>query len=99
MAKSGGDTLTTIMPDFAKFLLQTPPEQRHGPVFRPMMPGGMAGYDQAGKMVSLIGELAGVVSSHPPQNGEGQVCLLPMTCGGHLVPDGQRWSVHPNCKT
>ena len=64
--KADRDTLTTIPPDFAVFLLRTPPDQRHGPVFRPMMPGGVARYDQAGKMVSLIGELAGVkVHTHP----------------------------------
>lgn len=64
--KADRDTLTPIMPDFAAFLLRTPQAERHGPVFRPMMPGGIARYDQAGKMVSLIGELAGVkVYTHP----------------------------------
>ncbi len=64
--KAGRDTLTTVTPDFAKFLLQTAADQRRGPVFRPIMPGGVARYDQAGKMVSLIGELAGVkVYTHP----------------------------------
>ena len=66
LQKADRDTLTAIMPDFSAFLLATPPTQRHGPVFRPMMPGGTARYDQAGKMVSLIGELAGVkVHTHP----------------------------------
>ena len=64
--KADRDTQTTIMPDFAAFLLSTPPADRHGPVFRPMMPGGIARYDQAGKMISLIGELAKVkVYTHP----------------------------------
>ena len=49
-----------LTPDFAEFLLATPPDQRRGPVFRPMMPAGRAAADAAGKMVGLIGELAGV---------------------------------------
>ncbi|MEI8372479.1 MAG: phage integrase SAM-like domain-containing protein [Planctomycetota bacterium] len=67
--KADRDTLTTVTPDFAKFLLQTPPEQRHGTVCHPMMPGGVARYDQAGKMVSLIGELARVVVHTHPKTG------------------------------
>ena len=59
--KADRDTLTTIPPDFAEFLLQTPTDQRHGPVFRPIMPSGnLASNALTGKMVSLIGELAGV---------------------------------------
>lgn len=64
--KADRDTMTAIMPDFAAFLLSTPEADRRGLVFRPMMPGGIARYDQASKMVSLIGELAGVkVHTHP----------------------------------
>lgn len=66
MQKADRDTLTAIMLDFAEFPLATPPAERHGPVFRPVMPGGIARYDQAGKMISIIGELAGVkVFTHP----------------------------------
>jgi integrase len=68
--KADRDTQTTITPDFAKFLLQTLPADRRGPVFRPMMPGGVARYDQAGKMVSLIGELARVVVHTHPKTGK-----------------------------
>ncbi len=68
--KADRDTLTTIPPDFDEFLKQTAKGDRHGPVFHPMMPGGVARYDQAGKMISLIGELARVVVFTHPKTGK-----------------------------
>jgi integrase len=60
--KGHRDRLLPITPDFAVFLLETPEAARHGRVFRPMMPSGnLASDEQAGRMVSLIGELARVV--------------------------------------
>ena len=66
LEKGGRDRRLPLTPDFAEFLLATPPDQRRGPVFRPMMPAGRAAADAAGKMVGLVGELAGVkVYTHP----------------------------------
>ncbi len=70
MEKGGRDRLLPVVPDFAAFLLATPPDQRHGPVFSPMMPTGRASYDQVGRMVSLIGELAGVKVHTNPKTGK-----------------------------
>jgi integrase len=69
LQKSAEDGLLPIMDDFAAFLLATPPDQRHGPVFSPMMPTGRASYDQAGRMVSVIGELARVIVHTNPKTG------------------------------
>jgi len=64
--KGGQDRRLPVTPDFAELLLATPPEERHGRVFRPLTASGVASAEQAGKMVALIGELAGVkVHTHP----------------------------------
>jgi integrase len=70
LQKADRDTQTTIMPDFADFLLATPNGKRHGPVFSPMMATHRASYDQAGRMISLIGELAGVKVRTDPGIGK-----------------------------
>jgi integrase len=55
------------MEDFWAFLQETPEDKRHGPVLNPRMPsGGRATSHQACRMVSLIGELAGVVVDRDP---------------------------------
>ena len=62
IAVADGDRRLPLTPDFADFLLATPEAERHGPLFRPLMPSGWRANDErAGRMVSLIGELAGVV--------------------------------------
>jgi integrase len=68
--KGNRDRLLPITPDFAEFLLRTPEAGRHGPVFRPLMPSGRASYDQAGRMLTLIGELARVVVHSSPTTGK-----------------------------
>ncbi|MGA2035746.1 MAG: site-specific integrase [Thermoguttaceae bacterium] len=61
LEKGNRDRLLPITPDFAEFLLTTDPAARRGPVFRPLMPSGnRANADRAGRMISLLGELAGV---------------------------------------
>ncbi len=71
MQKADRDTLTAIMPDFFETLTATPEAQRHGPVFRPMMPSGnRATGEQAGRMISLLGELARVVVHTHPRTGK-----------------------------
>ena len=67
LEKGNRDRLLPITPDFAEFLLATDPADRRGPVFRPLMPSGnRANSDRAGRMVCLLGELAGVkVHTHP----------------------------------
>ena len=66
LEKGHKDRMLPITPDFAEFLLTTPAADRRGPVFRPMLATGTARHDQAGRMLSLIGELAGVkVHTHP----------------------------------
>ncbi len=69
--KGHRDRLLPITPDFAEFLLTTPEADRHGPVFRPMMlSGNPATAEQAGRMVALMGELAGVVVNTDPKTGK-----------------------------
>jgi len=65
--KGNRDRLLPITPDFAKFLLATAEADRHGPVFRPLLPSGSrADGAKAGVMVGLIGQIAGVkVHTHP----------------------------------
>jgi integrase len=59
--KGNRDRVLPITPDFAEFLLRTKEVDRHRSVFRPIMPSGnLAGREQAGRMVALIGELARV---------------------------------------
>jgi integrase len=61
LEKGHRDRLLPITPDFASHLLATEDAARRGPVFRPLMPSGnRANPDQAGRMISLMGELAGV---------------------------------------
>jgi integrase len=64
--KGHRNRLLPLTPDFADFILATPLERRHGPVFDPRSAQGRASYDVAGRTISLIGELAGVkVHTHP----------------------------------
>ncbi len=64
--KGHRNRLLPLTPDFADFILATPPERRRGPVFDPQSSEGRASYDVAGRILSLIGELAGVkVHTHP----------------------------------
>lgn len=64
--KGHRNRLLPLTPDFAGFILATPPADRHGPVFNPQAVQGRASYDVAGRVIGLIGELAGVkVHTHP----------------------------------
>ncbi len=69
LEKGGRDRLLPVTPDFAAFLLATPSEKRRGSVFAPEMSTGRASYDQAGRMISVIGELAGVKVHTDPKTG------------------------------
>ena len=70
LEKGNRDRLLPLFPDFCEFLLATPEEEQHGRVFRPMMPGGGAGYDVAGRVVALCGKLAGVKVHVYPKTGK-----------------------------
>ena len=71
LEKGGRDRRLPIVPDACEFLLRTPEDKRHGPVFSPLtLAGNRARYDQAGKLVSLIGELARVVVHTHPKTGK-----------------------------
>jgi integrase len=69
LEKGGRDRLLPITPDFAEFLLATPEALRRGRVLRPLTPTGVATSEQAGRMVSIIGELALVVVHIHPTTG------------------------------
>ena len=56
--KSRRDEVLPLTPDFAEWLLQTPEEDRHGPVFKM---GTVAAVGKVGEIVSRIGKKAGVV--------------------------------------
>jgi integrase len=69
--KGHRDRLLPITPDFAEFLLKTREADRRGPVFRPLLLSGKrATATQAGRMVALAGELAGVVVNTDPRSGK-----------------------------
>jgi integrase len=61
--KSGNDQLLPLTPDFAEWLLETPEEDRHGPVFSMCSPrtGEPLPSRQVGRIVGRIGEKANVV--------------------------------------
>jgi integrase len=63
--KSGRDELLPMTPDFAEFLLATSKRKRHGPVFPLLTHRGKVPFvdRQVGRVVSRIGEKAGVVVS------------------------------------
>ncbi len=63
--KSGRDMLLPMTPDFAEFLQATPEDQRHGPVFKlhGLQSGKQMTSKRAGRLLSKIGEAAGVVVS------------------------------------
>ena len=66
LEKGNRDRLLPITPDFADFLLAMPQAERKGRVFKPMAAEGIASYDVAGRILSLIGEFAAVkVHTHP----------------------------------
>ena len=64
LEKGHQDRLLPIAPEFAEFLMATPVDERHGPVFvpRPIRPerSRRLGARQVGGMVSKIGRAAGV---------------------------------------
>jgi integrase len=69
--KGHRDRLLPMTPDFAEYLLRTPEADRRGPVFRPLMlSGNPATATQAGRMVALMGELAGVVVNTDPKTNK-----------------------------
>jgi integrase len=69
--KGHRDRLLPITPDFAEYLLATAEADRHGPIFRPLMPSGnRANAQRAGRMVALFGELARVVVHTDAKTGK-----------------------------
>jgi integrase len=69
--KGHRDRLLPITPDFAEFLLQTPPAERRGPVFLPLtLAGNRMAPAKAGKIVTLIGESARVLVHTDPRTGK-----------------------------
>jgi integrase len=69
--KGNRDRLLPITPDFAEYLLATAEADRHGPVFRPLLPSGSrADAAKAGRMISLIGEKARVIVHTHPKTGK-----------------------------
>jgi integrase len=64
LEKGHSDRILPLAPEFALFLLETPPEQRKGPVFRLIRRVGETerlGTRQVSKIVSEIGQKAGVI--------------------------------------
>jgi integrase len=71
LEKAGTYRRIPITPDFHRYLLATDEVDRHGPIFRPLMPSGArADATRAGKMISLIGELSRVVVNTDPKTGK-----------------------------
>lgn len=72
--KSTKPRLLPITRDFAEHLLTVPPPQRHGRVFRCIVPGQIAEglrLDTCSKFITRIGRKAGVcIAERPPAEGE-----------------------------
>lgn len=70
LEKGNKDRLLPMAPEFAEFLASVPAGQRHGYVFKPKAQrerNGRLGEQQVGRVVSAIGEKAGVIVA--PQRG------------------------------
>jgi integrase len=71
--KSRKDCILPMAPEFAKFLMQTPDEDRTGYVFNPpsrRASGGRLGLDSVSKTICCLGEAAGVkVAERHGKNG------------------------------
>jgi integrase len=96
LEKGNKDRLMPLAPEFAEFLLATPERARHGFVFNPLplradKQGCRLGEQQVGRVISVIGRLAGVKVS---DEGKGK------TASAHDLRRsfGLRWSqrVMPN---
>jgi len=66
--KSTQFRILPIAPEFAAFLLQTPPAERRGRVFRPIVPGqvGDMRLDTCSKFIERLGRQAGVIEYERP---------------------------------
>ncbi|MBW3597693.1 MAG: site-specific integrase [Planctomycetes bacterium] len=72
LEKGNQDRLLPITPDFAEFLLATPPEDRLGPVFapQPLRFSGRVTLNYASRVLSAIGEAAGVKVNTDAKTGD-----------------------------
>lgn len=66
--KSTQFRILPIAPEFAAFLLQTPPAERRGRVFRPIVPGqvGEMRLDTCSKFIERLGRQAGIIEYERP---------------------------------
>jgi len=73
LEKGNRERILPMAPEFAEFLLATPEAERHGPVFDPRPrtdTGGRLTTHHVGRVVSRIGELAGVKVNTCPRTGK-----------------------------
>lgn len=94
--KSGRDESLAAAPDFAEFLEQIPPEQRHGLVFKLPRLGGIYSESQltrvtAGRIISAFGEAAGIVVSRQARSN-GKLKLKYASAHDLRRSFGTRWS-------
>ena len=73
MQKNGKDQLVPMVPDAAKFLLETPKSKRNGPVFMVMgRKHWIRSADRASRIISDIGERARIITKVNPETGKKQ---------------------------
>lgn len=73
LQKSGKDEVLPITPDFAEFLLETPPHERRGRVFNPLRrchAGSRLTNDRVTRLVGAIGKAANVVVWTNPRDAK-----------------------------
>lgn len=73
LEKGHQDRLLPIAPEFAEFLLKTPPEERTGRVFKPMAErerGERLTTNRVTKLIAAIGEKAGIVVHVEARSGK-----------------------------
>lgn len=71
LQKSGKDQVCAIVPDFAEFLLKTPPKDRRGPAFDPLpLRGKRPNLDGVSRTITRIGKKARVVAAVDPETNK-----------------------------
>ena len=98
LEKGDRDRFLPIAPEFAEFLLQSPPTERHGRVFKPQGRAGgvVVGFSFACHTISRIGKAAGVKvhtrEKRDPKSGDTTEVIKYASAHDLRRSFGERWS-------
>lgn len=92
--KSTQFRILPLAPEFAEFLLQTPPNERRGRVFRPIVPGQVAEMrlDTCSKFIERLGKQAGVIEDERPGDKPGETIKKFASAHSFRRAFGTRWA-------